>query len=284
MVVERGPEMSRFSHFASFFTEAAAVGSAGSLLLLLFSLCPAARADLPPESAILEVMMSAQEADIVHVQRIFGAAPDTSLTFSSLVDVAAQSFQYSSAPGSTYLGSPFQLTTTGILAGPNTWSWTLSGSLGAQTWTGTGSHVVVGDPESSTVVHFVVAGDPTDYDVGVIKDVTQNADTSTSSVESIWLTIGGSAVSLRWAGRNDTGPIPTPLKPEEPPYSWGMFGVQPTGINIIATGSSAVAPEGISSGSFTITQTAAPEPATLALLGMGLLPVLGAVIRCRLRK
>jgi hypothetical protein len=119
----------------------------GSLLILLNLLGPVAVADLlTPADEVVEALMQAQGQDLTALVRFFGNDGNAVLHFTSAVDVNARTFSFLLIPGSTYLGMPFSMSTTGSGNATDAWTWTTTSSLGTVTWTTTASGQFVDPP------------------------------------------------------------------------------------------------------------------------------------------
>lgn len=82
-----------------------------------------------------EVMIHAQGEEAAFIAKQIGVDPSSPLNYSSYVDPAGQSFNFSLNAGSTYLGQPFTLAESGTL-NPSTQTWNLSASglYGGSPW------------------------------------------------------------------------------------------------------------------------------------------------------
>jgi len=102
---------------------------------------------LTPADEAVEALMQAQGQDLTALVRFFGTDANAVLHFSSAVDANARTFSFLLLPGSTYLGMPFTMSTTGSGNSTDAWTWTTTSVLGSQTWTITATGQFV-DPHS----------------------------------------------------------------------------------------------------------------------------------------
>lgn len=107
----------------------------------------AAHAQLTPFAVANEVLMFQQSQDLTYIASHFGTDPTASLNFTTHVDPAGQNFTFSLNPGSTYLGQPITLTTSGRLVQNAYWAVTMSGTFGGVPWSSSGQYV---PPNSSS--------------------------------------------------------------------------------------------------------------------------------------
>jgi len=130
-----------------FVVRLSTLGRWSVLLVLLNLLGPVAVADFltPPDEAV-EALMQAQGQDLTALVRFFGNDGNAVLHFSTTVDANARTFSFLLLPGSTYLGMPFTMSTTGSGNATDAWTWTTTSTLGTQTWTITATGQFVDPP------------------------------------------------------------------------------------------------------------------------------------------
>ncbi len=102
--------------------------------------------------------MNAEAAEMTFIGRYFGPDDASPLSFTSNQDITNQSFNFSLAPGSTYLGQAMALTASGSFnTTTSEWGMTTSGALGSpgpnrMTWSSVYNASITGDPT------FLIAG------------------------------------------------------------------------------------------------------------------------------
>ena len=91
-------------------------------------------AQLTPFQKANEVMMYEESALESFIGTTWGPDPASPLTYSSHVDPAGQNFDFSLNVGSTYLGKPITLTTSGALRPLNVWTVSTTGTYNGLPW------------------------------------------------------------------------------------------------------------------------------------------------------
>ena len=207
-----------------------------------------------------ELMMADQEANTLILGFLFGADPHSPLNFTSNVDSTGLAFSYSLNPGSTYLGQPISLNSSGSSDSTGT-NWTLSaqGMLGSTAWSTTGTATITLQGNG-----FKIGGTYKFGSNGGDFHLQSLSTANGSSTDSGFFTKNGQQVPSSGFASTDklvdgdwklTTSIPIPP---------GL------GITIESTGFS---PPNGGTGSFTT--TVVPEPSSLTLLLIGSCGVLG---------
>ena len=91
-------------------------------------------AQLTPFQKANEVMMYEESALVSFIGTTWGPDPASPLNYSSHVDPAGQNFDFSLNAGSTYLGKPITLTTSGTLNSFNAWKVSTTGTYNGLPW------------------------------------------------------------------------------------------------------------------------------------------------------
>lgn len=113
---------------------------------------PSARADFfTPTVEVTEVMMEALGQEGANIATQFGFDEIETLHLSTHVDPDGRSFRYETLPGTTYLGEPLSIVTTGAYdSGDGLYRWVSLVTRGAESYTADGS-LEFGAPAGDTV-------------------------------------------------------------------------------------------------------------------------------------
>jgi hypothetical protein len=220
--------------------------------------------ELADEAA--ETFMETEGANATFLARIFGPDSHTTISLTSVVDETAKSFSYQSAPGSTYLGQSLMLSGSGAFNSMSgSWDLTISGQLGSQAWSGTGTGTFVDPPFFPTLELDLNVKPPKppllDYESSVTYDQT---GARTISLGSISFSVLGKTVAS--ASAHDDHILQGPDKGK---WSWHLDNVQVGSQNFNVTSAG-----NIDNGAFQTQVAAVPEPPGWLLLGAGSLSLL----------
>lgn len=145
-----------------------------------------------------EVMLHAQAADVHVLPRLFGVDL-TPLFYSNSIDATSHAFSYATVPGTSYLGMPLSLSSSGTRDDvTNTWQWSSMASLGAESWTAAGSiehQRTDGGWEFNLKWEGVVLRLPLDLELKFSASDFQIFPPQATSQGSGMLTVGGEAVA-----------------------------------------------------------------------------------------
>ena len=119
------------------------------LVLVALAVPTAARGGtLTADQEAVEAMINAQGVDAAFLAGAFGPDGRSPLAFGSTIDDAGRSFAYATAQGSTYLGMPVSVASSGSFdAATASWNWSSAVTLGAASWVDVGSGQFLGDPD-----------------------------------------------------------------------------------------------------------------------------------------
>ena len=178
-------------HGVSMFSKWRRVSQSALLTPLLFAIIAAMPATARGDSLSLatEVQMEDQASQNLIVQALFGSIPGDSLTYSSTMSSAGDSFSYATTSGSMFLGQPISVSANATMTSPQPdeydWTITAAGTLGSSMWTVVDPEVVKKNANGS----YTVTSDYDYFDkngnkvgdlhitVFVDKDVTMDTDT-----------------------------------------------------------------------------------------------------------
>ncbi len=105
---------------------------------------------------VTETMMSVASKEGTALGVALGPDASSLLQFSSFVDPNARTFSFTTLPGQHYLGMAVSLTTVGVYnIGLGQYTWNAAGSVGASSWSDSGSAVWTGDPTETIPEHTV---------------------------------------------------------------------------------------------------------------------------------
>jgi hypothetical protein len=235
----------------------------------------------PPLNSVVEateVLMHAQAADASLIARMFGTDPLSPLSFITTVDPLGRSFSYATTTGAMYLGQPISLSGSGTLGGAtNTWAWTSNATVGATSWSATGTANIVGDPTLALDWQAIIIPPlppPLAFDLsGGVRLIragplglsrgTLTLTFGTVPIGSVVVTDFYNPFTRRW--RVLSVGFQVASVPSDPRGNFRPFRIESDGQSPGTGGA----------GSFTTTISAVPEPSTAALVGVGVVAVVG---------
>jgi hypothetical protein len=227
--------------------------------------------NLPPVAVVNEVMMEVQGAEAAYIGRTFG--PDTSspLSFTSNVDVAAQTFSFSLNGGSTYQGNSISLSGSGALdSSTGLFDWSTTGFLGSSPLDGSGTI----NPDPGIGGRWPPDG-PIYVDWHGQGSIGIDSQGHVTSSWSYQFTINDLIVSQGQGKDNLNLGIMIGNN-----WNWVLDPVQ-VGDESFAIDTTGFTPPTGGSGAFTVTISSVPEPSTITL---GCISMIGLTMVCRWRR
>jgi len=207
-----------------------------SLLVLGTLLTAPSNVHADTTDTTLETLMDAQMSDMLMIEAYAGSDSSTALQFSFAFDPNTGGFSYSLLPGQQWLGQSFSLSGTDAYdPSTTTFSWTTTGQLGEEAWTGQGTEQWSGDAP-----------------IGGSTDITTIGETKYLLDDSLSVTTNGNAIKS--SGTMTLWELTATL----PNKQYGPFSVSDTQTNNTATISTPESGYPISGGTMTYTFTPIP--------------------------
>lgn len=235
-----------------------AVRRTAVLCAAALTLTPGRASAAPPTATdLVEFYLHAQSVDFMGVSALVGTPVPATLVFTQFLDPSALTFTWDLTPGQTYAGVPVSLHSAGGYNGAlGQFAWTTTGFLGTDAVTATGT--VIGDPDIDQTI--TVRRDSL-HVVGTYTPLPDNTSTNSGTVTNNTTGVSGS-----FSGTDSY---------DAQRKAWRQtitYGKTTTSFNVkVDTRSSCNTPacSGFGTGFVSIAQV--PEPATLALVGAGVL-------------
>jgi hypothetical protein len=235
-------------------------------------------ASILSDDVIIEGLIENQAADAAYIARSFGPDAASPIQFQSSVNSALGTFSYSTLAGTTYLGQSLSLTGSGFFdSSSDTWSLQSNGSLGGSAWTQIGSGDVNGDlnngPLSETFDWKIPIGGGhfLDFHSATSITVPSGSNTKATSNTTYIFTLDDKPVlKIPLSSLDDIG------SPDPEKRGWkDSIDIDPGGggISAFTVTSGGTSPIDGTIGTFTVAIAPVPEPASLGLIGLGLLLV-----------
>jgi len=230
---------------------------------------PAASAGTITAGALVtETMMEIQSFNNLVLYAAYGVDESTTLHFNTNVDAASQTFSFSSAAGSSYLGRPVNISGSGFFnSALDLFQWTTAGNVGDKAWSGAGDLQWVGDPHASPCFNVVLGGQI--YRVCAELDVDGTGDstgtyTLTGPDGTKYGPYGGTD-HLTTGGWFHSIKVPkNPVTPDGRIDVIASAGNMPGLFRLPGGGF-----DGGGVGTYDVTVSPVPEPSTITMLGLG---------------
>ena len=238
-----------------------------TLFVMVITPLSIARADLlTPPDEVVETLIQAQGLDLTWLVRAFGNDGSAVLHFSSATDVGARTFSFTLLPGATYLGMPFTMSTIGSGNSASAWQWTTTATLGANSWTTTGSGQFIDPPITDGLFDLIVPDLDKDQHSAITYDQTA---ARTVSVETTSFTmhdlVSGMDTVYQTTQRFDSYML---QGPDAGKWVWSDNSSNQVDGHALKMDSSGFSPLDGGAGSFTVTFV--PEPSASVPIAIGL--------------
>jgi hypothetical protein len=241
-------------------------------VVLLLTACSLAVGNSPRcaagEILATEVMMESQGLQAIFIGQILRPDSSSTLSFTSQVDSQGQSFQYSIASGSTYLGMPVTWQTTGTFdSTTSVWSWTTTSTIGSLDLSSSGGGGPFSGPDPDGFHLNIEINLPSPGPKTTISNVTYT-QTAARTVSEGTITVMDATGKVTSSGIHTDQLI---LQgPNAGMWMWDtnlITGALGQGDFVVGAAGFSPQPNG-GAGTFTLGINAVPEPSAFALLGI----------------